>query len=695
MKVSGAHGMRWRIAVTFASVLALVLSPALLQGASADAPVEAFTMTTAPRADVVVPLVGQPVNILPGSWSPEPSGFAYQWLLNGSPIENASASQYTPTTGEIGQGLSFTETVSLDGVQSTTYTSVAYRIDGVFTQTTLTLAGLAQVGSTLTATLGDIEPTPALVTYTWRGGGGVNLQVGTSNTYTLAASDVGSEIQVFVAARSASYEGELVYSNVSDPVLPLAYDSFTPQIVGTQVVGSTLSVGPLYLFPTPDETEYQWMSNGVPIDGATGPTYEPVATDLGTTISVSVTVCHSDLPSLTEVGTATGTVNEPFTGTPTPTITGTAVIGSTLFAHPGMWAPAGASFTYAWLVDGYWTTPQPGKKYPVANYVGSTVEVRVTATAPGYGPTTSPASLPTAPIAAVSEHVSPITISGHVGINDLVAPVVQVLPTSPWGVPVTYQWMLNGVPIPGATTSTYLPVISDYGNRVSLTVSVDDPDWGDSSATSNSVVVGIGDLSPEVPVIGGTPAVGSTLRDDPAVPWGPGPAHVYYYWYELGTQPYGETLLSEASTFTPTAALIGDQVQLWESASEPDFNTFSGRMLSQPVTITAGHITQVSAPTISGPPEVGATLAASSGVWSQSSGLTFGYQWFATPKAGGAATAIAGATGNTYVPTKAQAGSLISVRVIASEAGYASDSVFSAATAPLILLHLVAGSQPE
>ena len=36
----------------------------------------------------------------------------------------------------------------------------------------------------------------------------------------------------------------------------------------------------------------------------------------------------------------------------TPTITGTAIVGSTLTALPGTWVPADAAFGYVWKADG-------------------------------------------------------------------------------------------------------------------------------------------------------------------------------------------------------------------------------------------------------------------------------------------------------------------------------------------------------
>ncbi|WP_232421798.1 glycoside hydrolase family 3 N-terminal domain-containing protein [Nocardioides sp. Iso805N] len=83
-------------------------------------------------------------------------------------------------------------------------------------------------------------------------------------------------------------------------------------------------------------------------------------------------------------------------------------------------------------------------------------------------------------------------------------------------------------------------------------------------------------------------------------------------------------------------------------------------------------------PSISGTPQVGATLTADDGSWSVQ-GVTPSYQW----NADGAA--IEGATGATYVPTPDVLGKAITVTVTVSKAGYAdSDAVTSLATLPVI-----------
>jgi surface antigen len=79
------------------------------------------------------------------------------------------------------------------------------------------------------------------------------------------------------------------------------------------------------------------------------------------------------------------------------------------------------------------------------------------------------------------------------------------------------------------------------------------------------------------------------------------------------------------------------------------------------------------APRVTGTAKVGSTLTVSPGTWTPTP-TTLSYQWLA----GGAA--IAGATKTTFVPTSAQIGKALTVRVSVSGLGYPAATAISAAT---------------
>jgi pimeloyl-ACP methyl ester carboxylesterase len=97
-----------------------------------------------------------------------------------------------------------------------------------------------------------------------------------------------------------------------------------------------------------------------------------------------------------------------FAAAPVPTVSGTAVVGSTLTANPGTWNPVPA-FTYQWKRGSTVISGATSSTYkPVTADVGATLTVTVTGTKTGYV-TTSRTSAPSAAITAAIRtiHLSP------------------------------------------------------------------------------------------------------------------------------------------------------------------------------------------------------------------------------------------------------------------------------------------------
>ena len=87
-------------------------------------------------------------------------------------------------------------------------------------------------------------------------------------------------------------------------------------------------------------------------------------------------------------------------------------------------------------------------------------------------------------------------------------------------------------------------------------------------------------------------------------------------------------------------------------------------------------------PAISGTTQSGSTLTATSGTWSGTTPLNFGYVWSRCDKNGASCAAIGGATSATYVVQNADNGNTIRVTVTASNA----DGTAQAASAPTVLV---------
>jgi len=90
--------------------------------------------------------------------------------------------------------------------------------------------------------------------------------------------------------------------------------------------------------------------------------------------------------------------------------------------------------------------------------------------------------------------------------------------------------------------------------------------------------------------------------------------------------------------------------------------------------------TNTAAPTISGTPQTGQTLTASTGTWSSDTTPTYAYQWQRCDSLGNNCSPTTGATGQTYVVQSADEGKTLRVTVTASNSS-GSGSATSAQTA--------------
>ena len=89
-------------------------------------------------------------------------------------------------------------------------------------------------------------------------------------------------------------------------------------------------------------------------------------------------------------------------------------------------------------------------------------------------------------------------------------------------------------------------------------------------------------------------------------------------------------------------------------------------------------VTNTGLPAVSGQPQVGSPLTASTGSWDPATGLTHTFSWFAD------GAPIVGATASTYTPTADVVGRRLTVRVTASAIGRTPGSAVSPPTAPVL-----------
>lgn len=152
----------------------------------------------------------------------------------------------------------------------------------------------------------------------------------------------------------------------------------------------------------------------------------------------------------------------------TPTIVGTAQVGSRLTAAVGAWGPGEVALSYQWAAGGAVVSGATGRTWSLPAFaLGKTITVTVTGRKTGYTSSTRTSS-PTARVVAATLATSTPVINGTAKVGSMLSATPGT-----WGpgtVALTYRWESGGVAIAGATGATYRPTSSDVGKAITVTV---------------------------------------------------------------------------------------------------------------------------------------------------------------------------------------------------------------------------------
>lgn len=102
----------------------------------------------------------------------------------------------------------------------------------------------------------------------------------------------------------------------------------------------------------------------------------------------------------------------------------------------------------------------------------------------------------------------------------------------------SYQWKRNGKSIPGKTGSSYRPVKSDAGKRISVAVTAKRTGYTSAAKTSRSTAIAL--YNAKRPSISGTAKVGRKLAAKRGS-WAGSPSKYAYQWYRNSTRIPGAT----------------------------------------------------------------------------------------------------------------------------------------------------------
>lgn len=274
-----------------------------------------------------------------------------------------------------------------------------------------------------------------------------------------------------------------------------------------------------------------------------------------------------------QLGCKTVTVPHELSGT-TPTISGSAQVGSKLTASTGTWRPSPVTLSYQWRRSGVAIPGANQSSYTVADAdLGATITVTVTGSKSGYNSvsmTSAATAAVTGPPVAKELTATPVPeISGTAKVGKTLT--AKPGTWKPAEVALAYQWYRNGTAIPDATASTYTLVAGDKGTTTTVKVTGSKTGYTAVTQTSKKTKkVAAGTLTTVKPKISGTAKIGETLTANPGT-WKPAEAVLTYQWYRSGKKIKGAT----SSTYLLVSKDKGKKLTVKVTGKAPGYTTKS------------------------------------------------------------------------------------------------------------------------
>jgi hypothetical protein len=242
-----------------AVTVTLVLLVALLAGGGAQAARNVAPVNAAPPTISGTPTVGQTLTASEGTWSNDPTSFAYQWLrCNGGgnncvSVANGTQKTYTLVGADDGRTMRVRVTATnADGsnsAQSAQTSAIAAATSSAAPKNTAppTISGTPKVGQELTADPGSWSGNPTSFAYQWQRcdadvAACSNVVGATGKTYGVRIADLGYRLRVVVAARNAKGTASATspITAVVAPAVTITNHRPTLTILSVRFVGSTV-----------------------------------------------------------------------------------------------------------------------------------------------------------------------------------------------------------------------------------------------------------------------------------------------------------------------------------------------------------------------------------------------------------------------------------------------------------------------
>lgn len=551
----------------------------------------------------------------------------------------------------------------------------------LFSSTPSDIDGEFLVGSTITGVPGEFSYPPDTVNYAWLiGPEYIAVPPGGSLDLTLTEAHLGQTVRFFTQGNIAG-QNSTSFSDFLGPVTmpPLAAQE-APQVEGVPVLNSQVIGIPAIFNRTPESETSAWYRADSP--DAAPENWEEVSDANPFTLSAGnegmylvyrTTATDENGETVIADSAPIGPVVQ-FSSTPS-SISGDLLVGSTITGVPGEFSYPPETVNYAWLIGSQYIPVPPGGSLDLTlteEHLGETVRFFTQGNVAGQNSTSfsdfvGPVEMP------------PLELSGQPTITGqpFIGRTLTATPVATAdGVESTLQWFAgsgdNFTAIDGATGTTLELTEAHRDQQIKVvqtaTRAIDDATDTAESAPTSAVTDAPVDLLVEAEAeLSGTPIVGQTLTGTPATYSTIEDVTITYYWV-IGDQE----VVADGTSLVLTEEHVGQSIQFKSVATRGEEAVPSVSSAVGPVLV---NLAATAAPTITGTPQVGQTLAGTPATFNDTNGVTVTNQWLADGEP------IDGATGTSLVLTEDHLGAAITFASTATRGDEAPVVSVSEATA--------------
>jgi len=227
--------------------------------------------------------------------------------------------------------------------------------------------------------------------------------------------------------------------------------------------------------------------------------------------------------------------------------------------------------------------------------------------------------------------------------------------------------------ISGATSQSYDVGSSDVGKTLRVVVTATSSSGSASAASSPTGVVAPAGSAPRAtkqPDPHGTAQVGNSVSVDNGAWSGTSPITYSYQWQRCSANGSCANVSGATkSSYDPVSGDVGYRLRAIVTAKNGLGSSSIGSNLTAAVLAAPAAPANTSRPTVSAPSaNVGGTVTGSVGAWSSAQSISYGFGWYRCDASANHCQTIAGATGQTYMLTAADAGSTVEFVVKATNA---------------------------